>query len=102
MQRQNICRYAEAGAARYPCQTPKTRPSPSRLYPRSPLVPGLSLLKDPPASEIFNKFVRNITAVHTRRIVMSSIDRVSGGLMAVMFGGIALLCGSLLFAALGQ
>jgi hypothetical protein len=33
---------------------------------------------------------------------MSSIDRVSGGLMAVMFGGIALLCGSLLFAALGQ
>jgi hypothetical protein len=53
-------------------------------------------------SEIFNKFVRNITAVHTRRIVMSSIDRVSGAFLAVMFGGAILLCGSLLFATLGQ
>jgi hypothetical protein len=33
---------------------------------------------------------------------MSSIDRVSGGFLAMMFGGIALLCGSILFVALGQ
>ncbi len=31
---------------------------------------------------------------------MGSIDRVSGSFLAILFGGIALLCGSLLFASL--
>jgi hypothetical protein len=31
---------------------------------------------------------------------MRSIDRVSGGFLMVLFAGVALLCGSLLFATL--
>jgi hypothetical protein len=33
---------------------------------------------------------------------MRSIDRVSGSFLAVMFGGLALLCGSFLFVTLGN
>jgi hypothetical protein len=32
---------------------------------------------------------------------MRSIDRVSGSFLALLFAGVALLCGSLLFATLG-
>jgi hypothetical protein len=32
---------------------------------------------------------------------MRSIDRVSGSFLVVLFGAVALLCGSLLFATLG-
>jgi hypothetical protein len=32
---------------------------------------------------------------------MRSIDRVSGSFLALLFAGVALLCGSLLFAMLG-
>ena len=31
---------------------------------------------------------------------MRSIDRVSGSFLVILFGGVALLCGSLLFATL--
>jgi hypothetical protein len=33
---------------------------------------------------------------------MRSIDRVSGSFLAIMFGGVALLCGSLLFVTLSN
>lgn len=33
---------------------------------------------------------------------MRSIDRISASFLAIMFGGLALLCGSLLFATLGN
>ena len=32
---------------------------------------------------------------------MRSIDRISGGFLVILFGGVALLCCSLLFATLG-
>jgi hypothetical protein len=32
---------------------------------------------------------------------MRTVDRVSGGFLVILFGGVALLCGSLLFATLG-
>jgi hypothetical protein len=32
---------------------------------------------------------------------MRTIDRISGSFLLVLFGGVALLCGSLLFATLG-
>jgi len=32
---------------------------------------------------------------------MRSIDRVSGGFLALLFAGVALLCGSLLFVTIG-
>ena len=32
---------------------------------------------------------------------MRTIDRVSGGFLVILFAGVALLCGSLLFATLG-
>jgi hypothetical protein len=56
----------------------------------------------PPAdSEIFNQLVPSIEAILKRGGVMRSIDRVSGSFLVVLFGGVALLCGSLLFATLG-
>jgi hypothetical protein len=33
--------------------------------------------------------------------MMRSIDRISGSFLAVLFAGVALLCGSLLFVTLG-
>ena len=33
---------------------------------------------------------------------MRPIDRISGSFLAIMFGALALLCGSLLFATLGN
>jgi hypothetical protein len=32
---------------------------------------------------------------------MRSIDRISGGFLVILFAGVALLCGSLLFATIG-
>ena len=55
----------------------------------------------PPYSEIFNQLVPSIEVTLKRGGVMRSIDRVSGGFLVILFGGVALLCGSLLFATLG-
>jgi hypothetical protein len=52
-------------------------------------------------SDIFNQLVRTIPPSPERRSVMRSIDRISGSFLAVLFAGVALLCGSLLFVTLG-
>jgi hypothetical protein len=52
-------------------------------------------------SEIFNQLVRTIASSPERSSVMRPIDRISGSFLAVLFAGIALLCGSLLFVTLG-
>jgi len=52
-------------------------------------------------SEIFNQLLPSIEAILKRGGVMRSIDRVSGSFLVILFGGVALLCGSLLFATLG-
>jgi len=57
--------------------------------------------RPPAVSEIFNQLVPSIEAILKRGGVMRSIDRVSGSFLVVLFGGVALLCGSLLFATLG-
>jgi hypothetical protein len=53
-------------------------------------------------SERFNQLVCIVDAlVFVRSNVMRSIDRVSGSFLALLFAGIAVLCGSLLFVMLG-
>ncbi len=65
-------------------------------------VPGRWAGWGPPAdSEIFNQLIPSIEATLKRGGVMRSIDRVSGSFLVVLFGAVALLCGSLLFATLG-
>jgi hypothetical protein len=51
--------------------------------------------------EIFNQLLRASRPSLKRGGVMRSIDRVSGSFLVILFGGVALLCGSLLFATLG-
>jgi len=52
-------------------------------------------------SDIFNQLVRIISPSPERSSVMRSIDRISGSFLVVLFAGVALLCGSLLFVTLG-
>jgi hypothetical protein len=68
---------------------------------RQVLGPAVGGSRRPADSEIFNQLVPSIEAILKRGGVMRSIDRVSGSFLVVLFGGVALLCGSLLFATLG-
>ena len=51
-------------------------------------------------SESFNQLVRNMP-LRTNGCVMSNLDRVSGSFLAVVVGGLALLCGGLIVIAIG-
>jgi hypothetical protein len=52
-------------------------------------------------SDIFNQLVPTIAPSPEWSGVMRSIDRISGSFLAILFAGVALLCGSLLFVMLG-
>ena len=51
-------------------------------------------------SESFNQLVRTIP-LRTKGCVMSNLDRVSGSFLAVIVGGLAILCGGLIVIAIG-
>ena len=51
-------------------------------------------------SESFNQLVRTIP-LRTKGCVMSNLDRVSGSFLAVIVGGLAVLCGGLIVIAIG-
>jgi hypothetical protein len=54
----------------------------------------------PEDSESFNQLVRTIP-LRTKGCVMSNLDRVSGSFLAVIVGGLAVLCGGLIVIAIG-
>jgi hypothetical protein len=54
----------------------------------------------PADSESFNQLVRTIP-FRTKGCVMSNLDRISGSFLAVIVGGLAVLCGGLIFIAIG-
>jgi hypothetical protein len=54
----------------------------------------------PEDSESFNQLVRTIP-LRTEGCVMRNLDRVSGSFLAVIVGGLAILCGGLIFIAIG-
>jgi hypothetical protein len=51
-------------------------------------------------SESFNQLVRTIP-LRTKGCVMRNLDRVSGSFLAVVVGGLAVLCGGLIVIAIG-
>jgi hypothetical protein len=51
-------------------------------------------------SESFNQLVRTIPR-RTRGCVMSNLDRVSGSFLAIIVGGLAILCGGLIVIVIG-
>jgi hypothetical protein len=76
-------------------------------------VPAMAIQPDPVAllgsrnnggrlgdSESFNQLVRTIP-LRTKGCVMSNLDRVSGSFLAVIVGGLAILCGGLIVIAIG-
>jgi hypothetical protein len=54
----------------------------------------------PEDSESFNQLVRTIP-LRTKGCVMSNLDRVSGSFLAIIVGGLAILCGGLIFIVIG-
>jgi hypothetical protein len=62
--------------------------------------PILSERRVPEDSESFNQLVRTIP-LRTKGCVMSNLDRVSGSFLAVVVGGLAILCGGLIVIAIG-
>jgi hypothetical protein len=54
----------------------------------------------PEDSESFNQLVRTIP-LRTKGCVMSNLDRVSGSFLAVIVGGLAILCGGLIVIVIG-
>jgi hypothetical protein len=51
-------------------------------------------------SESFNQLVRTIP-LRTKGCIMSNLDRVSGSFLALIVGGLAILCGGLIVIAIG-
>jgi hypothetical protein len=51
-------------------------------------------------SESFNQLVRTMP-LRTKGCVMSNLDRVSGSFLAIVVGGLAVLCGGLIVIAIG-
>jgi hypothetical protein len=63
-------------------------------------IPIVSLRRRGEDSESFNQLVR-IIPLRTKGYVMSNLDRVSGSFLAVIVGGLAILCGGLIVIVVG-
>jgi hypothetical protein len=57
-------------------------------------------MSPPEDSKSFNQLVRTIP-VRTKGCIMSNLDRVSGSFLAVIVGGLAILCGGLIVIIIG-